>query len=251
MSSRKHQIGVGALFLVTLIIGAYGSVKLGAMPSFRSRISATVFFDDAAGVSKGSLVKVAGVEVGSVEDLSLIDGRAQLTLMINADAGVRSDVIAQVRSRSLLGEKFIALLPNPDPAPDVPLLTDGATLERSRPGIDVDDLLNRFGPLLDGLDGEALSGAFQAMTAALEADPERLTRMLADAEVILDNTAAASAALTPITKQTTETLASVRRAADAGNRTIRDLSSAAARADSIVAQAEDIAESTAALVSET
>lgn len=248
MRLKDHTVGVGIITLIGLGIAAFISVMTGTGSPFSDQLQATVILNDAAGATEGAAVKFAGVTVGSVSDLSLENGRARLTLLIDHAAGVTADMTVQVRARSLLGEKYIALLPAPQPGE---LLTDGGQLTNTRASLDVDDLLNRLGPLLDGVDGEALTGIITNLSEALEDDPERLQRMIADAEVILDNTATASAELPILAGQTSTTLASVRRAADAGDRTLSELSSAAARADEIAAQAETLADNANTLVTET
>lgn len=248
MRLKDHTVGVGVITLIGLGIAAFISVMTGTGSLFSDPIEVTVLLEDAAGAAEGAAVKVAGVTVGSVSDLSLDSGRARLTLQIDPSAGVTTDMFVQVRARSLLGEKYIALIPSPQP--DSPL-ADGGQLTNTRPSLDVDDLLNRLGPLLDGVDGEALAGIVTTLSDALEEDPERLRRMLVDAETILDNAATASTDLPALAEQTGSTLASVRRAADAGDRTLSELSSAAARADDIAAKAETLADNADALVTET
>lgn len=244
--TAQNTVKVGLLFLVTLAIVGYAAVKLGTLRGVGDPIAVTVTLDDAAGVSAGALVKVAGVEVGQVDALELVEGRARLTLSIDRSADVREDAAVQVRARSLLGEKYVSIQPahGSSAAP----VADGGALQNTRRSLDIDDLINQLGPILAELDTEDLSRTLAAVADALEDDPERIGRMLDDAEQILDNTAAASVRLSPMIDEGQATLSSVRRAADVGSRTLDDLSSAAAQADTIATKVDTLADEAASLL---
>ena len=188
--SRKQEIGVGALLLVALSLLAFMAVKTNSCTGSRDRIEATVTLDDANGISDGSLIKIAGVDIGTVTALTVVDGKALLVLSIDRSIGIHADALVQVRARSVLGEKYIGLTPGTDATP---LLADGGELTNTRGQTEIDELVNSMGAVLADIDTEAVSRALEAIAQALEEDPERAGRMLADMEVILDNMATASA----------------------------------------------------------
>lgn len=206
----KHEIGVGVLVVGSLGLLAWMSLQVGALDGWGvDTLAVEVALPDAAGVEAGAVVKVAGVEVGSVDAVEVEHDVAVLKLSLMAEAGIRNDAVAQVRARSLLGEKYLALMPQ---SREAPLVEDGGRLERSLPVTELDELVNALGPLVTGPGGEDLSKALNAVAVAINKDPERIDRMLTSAEVSLENLATASASLPGLVDDGHRTLGSIRGA---------------------------------------
>ena len=144
--SPSHEVRVGMLLLVALAVFTWLSIQVGALRSFGDTFRVVAEFDDAAGLVEDATVKIAGVPVGAVESLELDFDRARVVLLLNHDAGIRSDVRAEIRARSLLGEKYVALRPQSETAA---LLGDGDVISNTVSAMDVDKIITRFGPLLD------------------------------------------------------------------------------------------------------
>lgn len=83
---------------------------------------------NASGIFPGSDVTIAGVNVGTVRDVSLTpSGEAMITVDVSpAFAPVHTDATAQIRPKSLLGEMYVDL----SPGTSGPTLPSGATLPR-------------------------------------------------------------------------------------------------------------------------
>ncbi len=193
--SRKYEIGVGLLLLVALSLMAWMSVKVGALKGMGEVLQATVALPDAAGLGPGSEVKIAGVTVGTVRELVVEHDLAQVHFDVKQSVGLRQDAIAQVRARSLLGEKFLELLPQ---SPDAPLLADGGRIAQVRGQTEIDQLVNAMGPLLTAADPAELRAIVSTLHAVIAKDPERVERMVVDLETLLHNGAVASAELSPL-----------------------------------------------------
>ncbi len=253
--SRKQEIGVGVLLLVALVLLAYMSLKVGAIGALGERVHATVQLADAAGLTEGALVKLAGVEIGAVDELVVVDGQAQISLSIDASLGIRQDARAQVRARSVLGEKFLSLTPG---SADAPLLRDGDVLYNTAAQVEIDQLLNAMLPLIEQVDGQALAAVLDATAHALQSDPDRVERMLGDLEVILENTAAASQQVPELLASAEQTLQKVDRTADQASPMLRDGRAVLSRLDEAtvglphaVDDAEDALAEVRALIGET
>jgi len=206
----KHEIGVGILVLVSLGLLAWMSLQVGALDGWGvEMVEADIVLPDAAGIETGAVVKIAGVEVGTVDAVTVEHDVAVLTVSLQTEAQVREDVVAQVRARSLLGEKYLALLPQ---TRDAPLLTSGARVERALPVTELDELINALGPMVGAADSDQLTTALDTVTQAINKDPERVDRILSDLETLLDNGAAASENLPGLVTDADRTLGSIRGA---------------------------------------
>jgi len=206
----KHEIGVGILVLVSLGLLAWMSLQVGALDGWGvEMVEADIVLPDAAGIETGAVVKIAGVEVGTVDAVTVEHDVAVLTVSLQTEAQVREDVVAQVRARSLLGEKYLALLPQ---TRDAPLLASGARVERALPVTELDELINALGPMVGAADSDQLTTALDTVTQAINKDPERVDRILSDLETLLDNGAAASENLPGLVTDADRTLGSIRGA---------------------------------------
>lgn len=66
-------------------------------------------FSEAGGLTVGNAVKVSGVKVGQITDISLRELSAMVTFTVDADVLLGSDTTAHIRTGSLLGERIMTL----------------------------------------------------------------------------------------------------------------------------------------------
>jgi phospholipid/cholesterol/gamma-HCH transport system substrate-binding protein len=111
----------------------------------------TVEFEDVLDLVPQSAVKVNDVTVGAVEKVTLDGWHARVRLRLDGAVQLPSNAEAQIRQTSLLGEKYVALLP---PAAGTPegRLGDGDVIPLSRTGRDpeVEEVLSALSALLNG-----------------------------------------------------------------------------------------------------
>ena len=106
---------VGVFVLVGILCLSYLSIKLGKVELLGGeyyRVAAV--FDSVSGLKPGASVEIAGVDVGSVEKISLDakqQGRARVVLKMRDSVALQDDVIASVRTRGIIGDKYILLRP--------------------------------------------------------------------------------------------------------------------------------------------
>ena len=68
-------------------------------------------FNNIDGIKVGSVVKIAGVNVGSVENIELdtSDLNVKLTMRFRSDVSIPSDSVISVNSEGLLGGKYLGI----------------------------------------------------------------------------------------------------------------------------------------------
>lgn len=143
------------LLFTFALIAVFGQLR------FEDRTDYRAIFTNISGLKSGNFVRIAGVEVGKVGDLSLHrDGT--VTVDFEVDKGVRlsEGTKAVVRYENLIGDRYLALEEGPGPSRRLP---PGATipLTRTSPALDLDALIGGFRPLFRALDPDqvnALSG---------------------------------------------------------------------------------------------
>jgi len=120
---------VGAFFLVVLTITGLLIWKIEDLRIGRGRPrKVTVQFQNVGGLDEKTAVRVAGVSVGKVSKIRLVEGKALVDVDLDPDVALRQGASASIESRGLLGEKYVELVPGPfgaAPLPDNAVIVGG------------------------------------------------------------------------------------------------------------------------------
>jgi phospholipid/cholesterol/gamma-HCH transport system substrate-binding protein len=120
---------VGAFFLVVLAITALLIWKIEDLRLGRGAPrKITVQFQNVAGLDEKTAVRVAGVSVGKVSKIRLVEGKALVDVDLDPNVALRQGASASIESRGLLGEKYVELVPGPfgaAPLPDNAVIVGG------------------------------------------------------------------------------------------------------------------------------
>ena len=137
-------IAVTSVF-TALLVALIGNISLGSTRDFRAE------FVDATGVVKGDDIRVAGVKVGTVQKVEIVDRtRALITFSVNSEVPVTEATNAQIKYRNLVGQRYVALTQQVgSTAP----MASGSTIPSSRTkgALDLTVLFNGFKPLFEAL----------------------------------------------------------------------------------------------------
>jgi len=112
----KPEARVGLVVLVAAVLVAGLVVLLGRGLVRPAGYELWVVFPDAEGLAAGSAVRMAGVQIGTVESLRLTeDHRAQARVRIRPDVRVPRGSTFRVATSTLLGNRFLAVVPGSGP----------------------------------------------------------------------------------------------------------------------------------------
>jgi phospholipid/cholesterol/gamma-HCH transport system substrate-binding protein len=141
MKRFNLEVTVGLFVLLGLLALSYLSIKLGKLQlgSGRSYVL-TATFSTVTGLKSTATVEVAGVEIGRVEDIRLEDFEAVVTLRLYENVRLQEDAIASIRTRGLIGEKYIRISPGGSDR----LIPPGGRIREVETPVDFEDLIGRF-----------------------------------------------------------------------------------------------------------
>jgi phospholipid/cholesterol/gamma-HCH transport system substrate-binding protein len=120
--------------------------------SFGDRNQYKAVFTDVTGMAKGDDVRIAGVAVGSVSKVEIVDrDKALVTFGVDSDIPLTGNTNATIKFRNLVGQRYIALTQGADGAKQT--LRAGSTIpeERTQEALDLNVLLNGFKPVFQAL----------------------------------------------------------------------------------------------------
>ncbi len=152
------QVRVGIAVTVALIVLAVAIFFIGDTGAvFGERYRVIALMPSASGLIKGAGVRLAGQDVGKVDDISFVpvaerqnpDQVLRITMAINRSVQeqIRSDSEARIRTQGLLGDKVIDITPG---SADLDILQEGDTII-SAISIDYEQMLGSTAQVVDDL----------------------------------------------------------------------------------------------------
>ncbi|QCR37348.1 outer membrane lipid asymmetry maintenance protein MlaD [Nissabacter sp. SGAir0207] len=175
MQTKKSEIWVGAFLLIALGAILFLALKVANITSMRPhptyRIYAT--FDNIGGLKASSPVRIGGVVIGRVADISLDNNYSPRVAMdIDEQYNQIPDTSSlAIRTSGLLGEQYLALnVGFEDPEMGTAMLKEGGTIQDTKSAMVLEDLIGQFLYKSGGSDDAAKPGA-QAAPAATPAAP--------------------------------------------------------------------------------
>jgi len=142
------QARLGAFVLIALIALAFGTGKIGNMVWFKqdAHIVETEF-DDLLGLDVQAPVRMAGVKVGTVQEILLRNNKARVRIALNPDVRLPASTRASIVGRGLVGEKNLALSAKDG---DTAWLPDGALIP-SDGGGDINSFISKSSDITDDI----------------------------------------------------------------------------------------------------
>ena len=139
------------IFIVVTTLATSVLVATIGNLSFTGKREYQAEFVDATGVVKGDDVRIAGVKVGTVDDIEVVDrNRALVTFTVEEGTELNESTHAAIRYRNLVGQRYLSLTQE---VGDAEALDEGDKIpvERTSPALDLTVLFNGFKPLFQAL----------------------------------------------------------------------------------------------------
>ena len=97
---------IGAVLIsLMIVVGLQPEQLLSRATEVRYR----ALFTQAGGLAVGNSVTISGIKIGTVEDISLVDGEALVTFTVDGSVLLGSETAAHIRTGTLLGERVVTL----------------------------------------------------------------------------------------------------------------------------------------------
>lgn len=140
----KLETRVGLFILLAIGIFLYLSINIRAIRLDKDQYySYKAYFDDTSGLNAKAPIKIAGVEIGWVEEINLLaDGKAQLIMRIQKNIKLAKNAYAMIHQDGLIGTKNLEIDPG-DPSTGF-LLPGGVLSMPGRTPASVGELLDQF-----------------------------------------------------------------------------------------------------------
>jgi phospholipid/cholesterol/gamma-HCH transport system substrate-binding protein len=153
----KRPAATAVIGLVVIAVIAWLGFNAGSLPFVSNGTGYTAYFTEAAGLTPGNEVRVAGVTVGKVTGVSLDGARVKVTFTVKG-TWVGDESTAAIDIKTILGSKYLALDPlgavSQDPAAPIPV-------SRTTSPYDVTQAFQQLGTVFQQIDSANVAKALQ------------------------------------------------------------------------------------------
>ena len=141
MYGKKTEISVGIFMMVGIACLVYLSVNLGNVDLFGSdSFMINAKFGSIEGLEVAASVEIAGVPVGKVKRITLEENEALVQMEIKKGTKITDDTIASIRTKGIIGDKFVKL----SPGGSDDLLGDKDVLMDTESAISLEELVSKY-----------------------------------------------------------------------------------------------------------
>ena len=176
---------LGIFAAIVAIAAVILSLVVGGFDQFRRGLRLYALFNTAQELKVGDRVKMAGVEIGQVQAISLdtTNNKVRVTMKVNPDSGVKTDSAATIKFTGLIGQNFVSIEFG---TPQSPLATDG-TLLLSTEQPDLSAIMTKLDNVASGVEnltksfsGDKIDNLLGPFTDFLKANRGPLTATIAN-----------------------------------------------------------------------
>jgi phospholipid/cholesterol/gamma-HCH transport system substrate-binding protein len=135
------ELAVGFFLLIGILSLIYMSVKLGRLEVLGGEgYLLYAEFEKAGGIKPGAVVEIAGVEIGKAKSIRLDNYQALIEFKINKDVKIQEDAIASIKTKGLIGEKYVQITPGGSDK----ILANGGKIRETESAIDIEELISKY-----------------------------------------------------------------------------------------------------------
>ncbi|GAA0948169.1 MlaD family protein [Nonomuraea longicatena] len=219
MTTASSALKLALFALSTTLCVAVLAITISGVqfaPTSRYR----ALFVDATGLREGDDVRVSGVRVGRVEQVELVGERAEVSFSVLERTGLPRGVIAAIRWRNLIGDRYLALSTGRG-GPG--LLEPGERITDTRPALDVTALFNGFRPLLRAIRPEDVNKLSWQIVQVLQGEGGTVESLLGHVASLTDGLADRDAVIGRVIDNLTAVLGEVAGRENAYDKLLTDL----------------------------
>jgi len=141
----KFEIGVGVLVLISIIALLFIALKVSNFSALKERpaYQVSALFENIGGLKKRAPVKLSGVVIGRVADISIDPVTYKAKVLLDIDEQYDTlplDTSAAILTSGLLGDQYIGVTPGAD----IDYLQQGDQLEFTQSALVLEELIGQF-----------------------------------------------------------------------------------------------------------
>lgn len=135
------ELLVGIFTLLGVLAAGYQAIGLAGITLVSTgEYLVRAEFDNISGLKTGASVEIAGVPIGKVVAIELKDPEAVTVLQIDKDVQLFDDDIASIRTKGIIGDRYVKISRG---ASDV-VIKPGGTMVETESVVDIEDIIGKL-----------------------------------------------------------------------------------------------------------
>lgn len=214
LPSTVWKFAVFAAVCVVLLVAL--AIHVGNLSLFSSQRTVYAQLADVTGLTSGTPVDVAGVQVGHVTSIAVQRGHALVGLSVDDDVPLHQGTEVGLRWKNVIGQKDVYLYPSKRGR----LLRSGATISISHDVTDasVNAFLNSIGPLLQAINPQEANAFVENVSGAINGDTAEIDQLIDSGATVSRTVGALDAQVGRVIDSLDQVLTAIaRRSGDVGS----------------------------------
>ena len=178
--SISHKVRLGIFISLGILIFILAIYFIGEKQQlFRSTFRLSGVFKDVAGLQVGNNVRLSGINVGTIDNISIIsDTSVRVIILVDETTRkfIKKDAVANIGSEGLMGNKVLVISPGTGGKKTI---ENDDVIETSQP-IDVDDIMKSLKTTMDNT--AYITGDLAKITTNIESGKGTIGRLMMDKE---------------------------------------------------------------------
>lgn len=167
--SERNPLLIGVIGAVVIVGVVVAVLQYQKLPFIHQDKTYSAFFADLGGLSTGTTVEVSGYAAGTVSSIDLQNAGVLVTFTLGKRIHVGDRTEAAIKTKSLLGTKFLEVTPRGDGSLDGPI-----PMERTKSPYELSDTLGDLATTISGLDTDQLSDSLSTLSQTFADTPSDL-----------------------------------------------------------------------------
>lgn len=167
--AERSPLTVGAVGIAFTLGVAVAALNYKSLPLVNQRADYSAYLVDASGLNSGDPVQVSGVDVGQIKGMSLDGNKILVEFTVDDDIRLGNRTEAAVKTKSLLGAKFLEVTPRGDQSQ-----TETIPLDRTTSAYQLPDALGDVTTAISGLNTDQLSQSLTVLSDTFKDTPPTL-----------------------------------------------------------------------------
>ncbi|BBX27701.1 MCE family protein [Mycolicibacterium alvei] len=164
--SERNPVTIGLIGIALLTGTAVAILNYHKLPLINHDKHYSAYFAEAGGLTSGASVQVSGSPVGQVDSIALDGSRVLVTFTISNTLRIGDRTEAAVKTKSLLGNKFLEIRPRGDGRQQGPI-----PLERTTSAYQLPDAMGDLSAAISGLNTDQLSQSLDVLATTFRDTP--------------------------------------------------------------------------------
>ncbi|MFW5906049.1 MAG: outer membrane lipid asymmetry maintenance protein MlaD [Desulfobia sp.] len=143
MRKINTELIVGLFLIAGFLVFAYISMQFGEFVWLTrgDHYTLKAEFQNVGGLKEGSVVSIAGVQVGRVDEITLTDDfRAMVSLYLPDKIRVTEDAIASIKTQGIIGDKYVRI----SQGGAMDYLEEGDLIFDTESAVDLEELVSKY-----------------------------------------------------------------------------------------------------------